>query len=57
MIKEYSFKETPFQTIIIPKGTVLFRGLNYDEESHYMSIFNVPSTSLTTRLTSDITIL
>ena len=40
MIKEYSFKGTPFQTIIIPKGTVLFRGLNYDSSSNYMTIFN-----------------
>ena len=40
MIKNYSFKGTPFKTIIIPKGTVLFRGINYDKGSNYMSIFN-----------------
>ena len=40
MIKKYKFKGTSFQTLTIPKGTVLFRGLNYDKESNYMSIFN-----------------
>lgn len=40
MIKNYSLKGIPFQTLTIPKGTVLFRGLNYDKESNYMSIFN-----------------
>ena len=40
MIKDYTFKGASFKTLTIPKGTVLFRGLNYDKESHYMSIFN-----------------
>lgn len=40
MIKTYTFKGTSFQTIIIPKGTVLFRGINYDTASNYMTIFN-----------------
>jgi hypothetical protein len=40
MIKNYSLKGTPFKTLTIPKGTVLFRGLNYDKKSNYMSIFN-----------------
>jgi hypothetical protein len=40
MITHYKFKGIPFKTIIIPKGTVLFRGLNYDEGSNYMNMFN-----------------
>jgi hypothetical protein len=40
MIKNYSLKGTPFQTLTIPKGTVLFRGINYDKSSRYMTIFN-----------------
>jgi hypothetical protein len=41
MIKNYKFDGAiPFQTITIPKGTVLFRGLNYDKGSDFTSIFN-----------------
>lgn len=40
MIKNYSLRGTPFKTITIPKGTVLFRGLNFDRKSHYTTIFN-----------------
>lgn len=41
MIKKYKFKGViPFQTITIPKGTVLFRGLNFDKGSDFTSIFH-----------------
>jgi hypothetical protein len=41
MIKTYNKNSTrSFQTINIPKGTVLFRGLNYDKGSDFTSIFN-----------------
>lgn len=40
MIKNYIIEGQKFKTIIIPKGTILFRGLNFENDSRYMSLFN-----------------
>lgn len=40
MIKNYSLKGVQFQSITIPKGTILFRGIHFENEDEYLSIFN-----------------
>jgi hypothetical protein len=40
MIKNYILKGIQFQTITVPKGTILFRGINFENEHDYLSIFN-----------------
>jgi len=40
MFKTYTYKSITFQTITIPKGTVLFRGLRFDNETQYDSLFH-----------------
>jgi hypothetical protein len=40
MIKNYSIKGIPFKTIIIPRGTILFRGLNFENEHEFANLFS-----------------
>jgi hypothetical protein len=40
MIKTYKIRDKEFQTIIIPKGTVLFRGLSIEKKDNYPILFN-----------------
>jgi hypothetical protein len=40
MIRNYTLNNTLFHTITVPKGTLLFRGINFENESDYLSIFN-----------------
>lgn len=40
MIKKYIFEKIIFETIIIPKGTILFRGLSYNKHSKVSYLFN-----------------
>jgi hypothetical protein len=40
MIRTHRLKNTKFQTITIPKGTLLFRGLSFDDKKKYKSIFH-----------------
>lgn len=39
MIKTYKINDTTFQTITLPKGTVLFRGLHIGNDNSYKKIF------------------
>lgn len=40
MIKSYIYNNKILKTITIPKGTVLLRGLNFEDENKYTSLFN-----------------
>ena len=40
MIKKYTSEKISFETIIIPKGTLLFRGLSYGKHSKVSYLFN-----------------
>lgn len=40
IIKEYKLKNISFKTITIPKGTLLFRGIDLDENKHPSVLFN-----------------
>jgi len=40
MITKYKLGSVSFETIKIPKGTVLFRGINFDNEYRYRNLFN-----------------
>jgi hypothetical protein len=40
MLKTYTYKGTDFQTLTIPKGTALFRGIDYDPSLPKNSIFS-----------------
>ena len=39
MIKDYKLKGISFKTLIIPRGTILFRGINFEDETKYTNIF------------------
>jgi len=39
-IKSYTFDSTTFQTVILPKGTLLFRGLRFEDKMNYKSLFH-----------------
>jgi len=40
MIKTYKFKNKTFETLLIPKGALLFRGLRFEDHNDYHSLFH-----------------
>ena len=40
MIKKYTINKKEYKTITVPKGTVLFRGIYFEDKNKYMNVFN-----------------
>ena len=40
MIKEYSIDGNQFKTVMIPRGTLLFRGIDFQTKTHYTKLFH-----------------
>jgi hypothetical protein len=40
MIKSYSINGTSFKTVTIPQGTILFRGIHFENENKFANLFN-----------------